>query len=139
MKILLKNVNIKILHLGILILCPSLLKAQTDQLFYCDITGWYERASSSEYELFDNFSIENFELSSIVRVSQSASNFSWLDRPSDRYVIEEMESNEFMQARSEDGYEVVTFTFQDLVLVVDFIEGVNLGQRQTFSCQPFNR
>ena len=139
MKILLKNINIKILHLGILILCPSLLNAQTDQLFYCDITGWYERSSSSEYELFDNFSIENFELSSIVRISQSASNFSWLDRPSDRYVIEEMESNEFMQARSEDGYEVVTFTFQDLVLVVDFIEGVNLGQRQTFSCQPFNR
>ncbi len=139
MKILQKTVYIKILHLSILFLCPLLLKAQADQLFYCDITGWYERSSSGEYELFDNFSIENFELSSIVRVSQSTSSFAWLDRPSDRYVIDEIESNDFMQARSEDGHEVVTFTYLDLVLVVDFIEGVNLGQRQTFSCQPFNR
>lgn len=139
MKILQKTVYIKILHLSILFLCPLLLKAQADQLFYCDITGWYERSSSGDYELFDNFSIENFELSSIVRVSQSTSSFAWLDRPSDRYVIDEIESNDFMQARSEDGHELVTFTYLDLVLVVDFIEGVNLGQRQTFSCQPFNR
>ena len=139
MKIIPKKINIKVRLLGILFLCPILLKAQTDQLFYCDITGWYERSSSGEYELFDNFSIENFELSSIVRVSQSTSSFAWLDRPSDRYVIDEMVSNDFMQARSENGHEFVTFTYLDLVLVVDFAEGVNLGQRQTFSCQPFNR
>ena len=139
MKIIPKKINIKVRLLGILFLCPILLKAQTDQLFYCDITGWYERSSSGEYELFDNFSIENFELSSIVRVSQSTSSFAWLDRPSDRYVIDEMVSNDFMQARSENGHEFVTFTYLDLVLVVDFVEGVNLGQRQTFSCQPFNR
>ena len=139
MKIPLKKINLKGLLLGILFLCPLLLKAQADQLFYCDITGWYEMSSSGDYELFDNFSIENFELSSIVRVSQTTSSFAWLDRPSDRYVIDEMESNDLMQARSEDGHEVVTFTYLDLVLVVDFVEGVNFGQRQTFSCQPFNR
>lgn len=139
MKIIQKKINIKVRLLGILFLCPMLLKAQTDQLFYCDITGWYERSSSGEYELFDNFSIENFELSSIVRVSQSTSSFAWLDRPLDRYVIDEMVSNDFMQARSENGHEFVTFTYLDLVLVVDFVEGINLGQRQTFSCQPFNR
>ena len=139
MKIPLKKINLKGLLLGILFLCPLLLKAQADQLFYCDITGWYEMSSSGDYELFDNFSIENFELSSIVRVSQTTSSFAWLDRPSDRYVIDEMESNDFMEARSEDGHEVVTFTYLDSVLVVDFIEGVNIGQRQTFSCQPFNR
>ena len=139
MKIPLKKINLKGLLLGILFLCPLLLKAQADQLFYCDITGWYEMSSSGDYELFDNFSIENFELSSIVRVSQTTSSFAWLDRPSDRYVIDEMESNDFIQARSEDGHEVVTFTYLDSVLVVDFVEGVNFGQRQTFSCQPFNR
>jgi len=139
MKILQKTFYLKIPHLSILFLFPLLLKAQTDQLFYCDITGWYEKSSNGEYELFDNFSIENFELSSIVRVSQATSSFAWLDRPSDRYVIDEMEINDFIQARSEDGHEVVTFTYLDSVLVVDFVEGVNFGQRQTFSCQPFNR
>jgi hypothetical protein len=117
-------------------------------MFYCDITGWFDSNEQGELILDPNFSIENFELTSILSVNFLQKQMVWLDQPSNIMSItdESLDASTFV-AFKESGMERLTLNIQDGNLLIDFYKINDLGsmdynlmsERQTFECVPFNR
>ena len=117
-------------------------------MFYCDITGWFDSNEQGELIPDPNFSIENFELTSILSVNFLQKQMVWLDQPSNIMSItdESLDASTFI-AFKEGGMERLTLNIQDRNLLIDFYKIDDFGsmdynlmsERQTFECVPFNR
>jgi hypothetical protein len=117
-------------------------------MFYCDITGWFDSNERGELIPDPNFSIENFELTSILSVNFLQKQMVWLDQPSNIMSItdESLDASTFI-AFKEGGMERLTLNIQDGNLLIDFYKIDDFGsmdynlmsERQTFECVPFNR